>query len=98
MEEVHGNNPPYSQLSDRSCVLTGQAVSETAASTHHIAPYCTTSHHPGTIFAPDGPAKDYAEWPESVTQGCQGTTSNNPGFDLCSEDASQLGWLADIDF
>ena len=35
----------------------------------------------------------------SVDQGGQRiSTSNNPSFDLCLEDASQIDWLADIDF
>ena len=99
MEGVSGNFAPYSQANDSSCVLTGQAVSENASSINGVAPYCTMSRPRGAICTPDGPAKFYGEWPESVTQGCQCiSTSNNPGFDLRSKDASQNDWLADIDF
>ena len=53
----------------------------------------------GTTHTPDGPATTYAVWPNSVDQGCQRiSTSNNPGFDLCLEDTSQIDWLADIEF
>ena len=99
IEEVSENYTPYSQANDSSCVLTGQAVPETASSINNFAPYCTISRHQGTICTPDAPAKHYAEWPESVTEGYQYiSTSNNPSSDLCSKDASQIDWLADMDF
>ena len=53
----------------------------------------------GTSHTPDGPATTYAEWPNSIAQSYQRiSTSNNPGFDICLEDASQIDWLTDIDF
>lgn len=98
MEEVL-RNTPYSQLNDRSCVLSGQAVLETASSIHHVAPYCAMSCYQDTACTPDGPARRYAEWPDFLTQGCQcSPTSNNTAFDLCQNDTSQMDWLAAIDF
>ena len=99
VEEALGDYTPYSQLNDRSCVLTGQAVSETASPIHHVAPYCTISSYQGTVCTPDRPARPYVEWPDSITQGCQCIpTSNNPGLDLCQNDTAQMDWLAAIDF
>ncbi|KAK0509325.1 hypothetical protein JMJ35_008696 [Cladonia borealis] len=98
LDGVFGNYTPYSQSNDRSCVLTAQAISETASSTNDVGSYCTMSQPQGTIYTPDGPANTYTEWPESVAQGRQCiSTCNNSGFDLCSKDASQIDWLADID-
>lgn len=98
MEGVSRKYTPYSQASDSSCVLTGQTASETASSIDDVGPYCTNSCHRGTICTPNGPAKNYTEWPD-VSQGCQcSSTGNNLGFDLCSKDTPQLDWLADIGF
>ena len=91
VEEVLGNCTPYSQLINRSCVLTGKAVTETASPIHHVAPYCTISSYQGTVCTPDRPMRRYAEWPDAIAQGCQCIlTSNNPGFELGQNDTSQM--------
>ena len=99
MEKVLGNYTPYPQLNESSCVLTGQDVSETTPLIQHITPYCTTSRCQRRVCTPDGPARRYIEWADSLTQGSQCiSTSSNPGFDPCQYDTSQTDWLAAIDF
>ena len=95
---VSGNYTPYSQANNRSCVLTGHAVSETASPIDDVDSYCTMPRLRGTICTTDGLANNYAEWPDSVTEDYQRIpTSNNPGLELCSKD-TEINWLADIGF
>ena len=98
MEELLGNYTLYSQLNDSSCVLTGRAVSETASSIQHVAPYHTMPCYQGKVCTQDGPAGRYAELPDSATQGSQCIpASNNPAFTLCHNDPFQMDGLAAID-